>query len=1240
MSSMPESPMSSDPQIAALRVPPHSIEAEQAVLGGLLLDNNAFDRVADVLREYDFYRHDHRLIWHQVARLIERGQPADVVTVLEALQTAGKADEAGGLVYLNALAQETPSAANIRRYAEIVRDRGILRRLITTADEISSAALNPQGKDTRQLLDQAESKIFQISEEGARGQAGFHQLPDLLGKVVERIDELYNQNNPNDVTGVPTGFVDLDRMTSGLQQGDLIIVAGRPSMGKAQPLDARVRTPSGWTTMGALAVGDALASVDGAPSIVTGIFPQGERQIWRITFSDGRSAECCDEHLWTVHHRAWPAPRTVTLAELRRMLARRRYQGRLWIDMPSGDFGHHDPLPVDPWVLGALIGDGHLNGTSVRFSNVADDVLDRMRERVGASMTLVAAGGPDWRIARRKHDPAAPTGGPERPRRNPLKAALEQLGLWGADSSAKFIPRCYLDASRAARLDLLRGLLDTDGWVERWGTVRLSTASERLARDVQELVRSLGGWCTVRGKRPMFTVGGQRKPGAPAWVCTVAHPDPASLFLMSAKCERLQGGRSRRRQPVIVSIEPSRVAPAQCIAVSHPSRLYLTDDYVVTHNTAFSLNIGEHVAVEQGLPVAVFSMEMGATQLAMRLVCSVGRLDQQRLRTGRLLDDDWPRLTNAMQKMQDTQLFIDETPALSALELRARARRLSRQCGQLGLVIIDYLQLMAGSSSGENRATEISEISRGLKGLAKELNCPVIALSQLNRSLEQRPNKRPVMSDLRECVPGDTLVMLADGRRVPIASLVGTEPEVLAMDASQRVVAARSDRVWPVGCKPVFRVSLASGRVLRATAGHRIFTGAGWRTVGEMATGDRVAIARRIPEPSVTPAWSEDHLVLLGHLIGDGSYLSGQPMRYTTASEENSEAVRRAAESFGCTVSRHAGRGNWHQLVISGNGDRWHPRGVNAWLRQLGIFGQRSHEKRIPVQAFALANAQVALLLRHLWATDGSIHLRPADQRGAARVYFATASEGLARDVAALLLRFGIVARIRAMKPATGGTVWNVDVSGSEQQRVFLSSVGAFGPRAEPARQLALRLEALLPRANANVDTLPREVFAQVRAVMGDRGVTQREMASLRGTSYGGTSHFRFAPSRATLGHYAELLDDDALRTWAESDLFWDRVVAIEADGEEEVFDLTVPGPASWLADGIVSHNSGAIEQDADVILFIYRDEVYNPDSPDKGTAEIIIGKQRNGPIGTVRLTFVGQYTKFENFAGGGFEQS
>jgi len=386
-----------DPQLEQLRVPPHSIEAEQSVLGGLLLDNAAWDSIAGILSEDDFYRFDHRLIWHHIARLIGLNRPADVITVYESLDSAGKSADTGGIAYINALAHNTPSAANIRRYAEIVRERSMLRKLVSIADDISSAAFNPQGKEARQLLDEAESKVFQIAQEGARGTAGFQEIQPLLAQVVERIDELYHREGDSDVTGVPTGFTDLDKMTSGLQAGDLVIVAGRPSMGK----------------------------------------------------------------------------------------------------------------------------------------------------------------------------------------------------------------------------------------------------------------------------------------------------------------------------------------------------------------TTFSMNIAEHVAIEQGLPVAVFSMEMGAVQLAMRMLGSVGLLDQHRMRTGKLLPEDWPRVTHAVEKMQDALVYIDETPALSAMEVRARARRLSRKCGKLGLIIIDYLQLMSGSGS-ENRATEISEISRSLKGLAKELECPVIALSQLNRSLEQRPNKRPVMSDLRE----------------------------------------------------------------------------------------------------------------------------------------------------------------------------------------------------------------------------------------------------------------------------------------------------------------------------------------------------------------------------------------------------------------------------------------------------------------------------------------------------------
>lgn len=872
-------PLHPDTDLAQLRMPPHSVEAEQSVLGGLLLENSAWDRIGDLISEADFYRADHRLIYRHVSKLIEASKPADVLTVAESLERSAELTNSGGLAYIATLAQNTPSAANIRRYAEIVRERSVMRRLAEVGTEIADSAYNPLGRDASQLLDQAESKVFEIAEQGSRGKQGFIAMPPLLTQVVERIDMLYNRDNPNDVTGVPTGYSDLDEKTSGLQPGDLIIVAGRPSMGK----------------------------------------------------------------------------------------------------------------------------------------------------------------------------------------------------------------------------------------------------------------------------------------------------------------------------------------------------------------TALSLNIAEHVALDAGLPVAVFSMEMAATQLAMRLLGSLGRLDQHRLRTGRLLDDDWQRLTQAVGRLNDAPMQIDETPALNALEVRARSRRLHRQYGKLGLIVIDYLQLMSATGDGENRATEISEISRSLKALAKELSVPVIALSQLNRSLEQRPNKRPVMSDLRECVVGDTLVVCTDGRRVPIRDLVGQTPEVWAVDDAGKVTAAKSDAVWRVGPKSVVDVHLASGRTLRATGKHRVLGGAGWLTVDELKVGDRMALARAIPEASSVEVWPDHHLVLLGHLVGDGSYLVHQPMRYTTASEDNSSAVSESAAAFGARVSRHAGRGAWHQLVIAGNGNRWHPEGVGKWLRELGIFGQRSHDKHLPDMVFRLANEQIGLLLRHLWATDGSIAVRKPGQKGAPRVYFSTASQRLALDVAALLLRLGIVARIRKVIQGTYRPVFTVDVSGGEQQLRFLDHVGAFGPRVAPAKALRELLEQRLQ--NTNVDTVPAEAFEEVKAVMRAQGVSQRKMAAMRGTSYGGSAHFSFAPSRTTIADYAERLGDSRLARWAESDLFWDTVVAIEPAGEEDVYDLTVPGPASWLADGIVSHNSGAIEQDADLILFIYRDEVYNPDSADKGIAEIIIGKQRNGPIGTVKLTFRGENTRFENYA-------
>jgi replicative DNA helicase len=649
--------------------------------------------------------------------------------------------------------------------------------------------------------------------------------------------------------------------------------------------------------------------------------------------------------------------------------------------------------------------------------------------------------------------------------------------------------------------------------------------------------------------------------------------------------------------------------------------------------SSFVTNIARNVAVESGKPVAMFSLEMSRMEIGMRLLCAEARVPSDKVRRAMVAAEDWGRIVEAAETLDRAPIWIVDSGNVTILDIRSKARKLAARTEGLGLIIVDYLQLMTSHQRVESRQQEIAEISRSLKLLAKELDIPVIAVSQLNRDPEKRTDKRPQLADLRECVTGDTLVSLTDGRRVPIRQLVGTTPEVWAVSSEGRIVAARSDLVWKVGRREVFEVRLASGRRIRATAKHRLLGFDGWARVENLRAGDRLALGRRIPEPTEPLLWPDSDVALLGQLVGDGSYLSNQPIRYATASEENSELVVKAVRAFGSTAKRYRGRGKWHQLLITGNGNRWHPAGVNKWLRDLGIFGQRSFEKRLPEEVFRLSNRQVKLLLRHLWATDGCIYTRPSG-RGSDAVFFATSSPTLASDVLALLVRLGIVGRVRTTSKKGYRPVYSVHVSGGRDQAHFLRSVGGFGPREEQAERLK---SVLATRTwNSNVDTVPQPVFERVLEVMAERGITHRQMAGMRGTAYGGSSHFAFSPSREVVAGYAQLLDDEILQTHASAELFWDRVVDVEPVGEEDVFDLTVPGPASWLADSIVSHNSGAIEQDSDVVMFIHREDVYNRDDPAvKGVADVIVAKHRNGPTDNVRLTFRGDLTQFLNYTSG-----
>ncbi len=725
-----------DPETLSLKIPPHSIEAEQAVLGGIFLDRDAWIKVVEILSEDDFYRQDHRLIYHAIAALDNAGRPFDLVTVAEWLESHQQLDDAGGLAYLAGIAEKTPSASNIGAYADIVRKRSVLRQLITATGEINETVFNPMGRNSDEILDFAEQSVFEIAEKTARGRRSYTLIKTLLGTALDRVDELYHKQSP--ITGIATGFDDLDEKTAGLQDSDLIIVAGRPSMGKAQPLDARIRTVDGWRAMGDLKMGDQLASIDGRQSRVAAIYPQGIKDIYRLTFSDGRRTEACHEHLWRVHHAGWPHPRVLSTRQIQQYLSERCYQGRLWIDQCNGEFGHQVVLPLPPRVLGAMLGTGHLAA--------APDLCEPLSACSGTAYQRHATGGNAAVSAQHALlERTLWSSG--------LQDALQALGLWHLAAESLYIPVLYKTAARPARLAMLRGLLGTGGWIESQDGVGFAALSERLVDDVIELVRSVGGWAR-REPPPAFDPhhGEQRydrQRGRAGWRAEIQYHQPALLFSAEAKKSRRIVDIKKRTMPVIHSIEFARQAEAQCIAVTHPDKLYLTDDYVVTHNTALAINIAEHAVIKEKKSVAVFSMEMPGEQLAMRMMSSLGRINQQKVRTGKLNDDDWPRLTSAVEILKDARLFIDDTPALTPAELRASCRRIYREHG-LDMVIVDYLQLMQVPGTTENRAIEISEISRSLKAMAKELSLPVIALSQLNRSLEQRPNKRPVMSDLRE----------------------------------------------------------------------------------------------------------------------------------------------------------------------------------------------------------------------------------------------------------------------------------------------------------------------------------------------------------------------------------------------------------------------------------------------------------------------------------------------------------
>jgi replicative DNA helicase len=653
--------------------------------------------------------------------------------------------------------------------------------------------------------------------------------------------------------------------------------------------------------------------------------------------------------------------------------------------------------------------------------------------------------------------------------------------------------------------------------------------------------------------------------------------------------------------------------------------------------SALMANFAENAALESRKAVALFSLEMSESELAQRFIASQASIKGDDLRKGKVPASRWPKILQASNRLAESPLYIDDSSDLSVLDVRAKARRLAQQNADgLGLILIDYLQLMRASGTVDNRVEQIGQISRGLKTLARELEVPVIALSQLNRGVEQRTDKRPVLSDLREsgCLAGESRVYLPDaGEYRRIDQLVGMRDfRVSAINtATWKLESCRVSNAFCTGRKPVLSLHTRLGRRLRATANHRFLTVEGWRRLDELAPGTHIALPRALPSPA-DQTMSDDQLALLGHLIGDGCTLPRHVIQYTTRERELADIVADlATRVFGDAVRpRINPERGWYQVYLSASERLTHGRRnpIAAWLDELGVFGLRSHEKRVPDAVFRQPAEAIEVFLRHLWATDGC--LWPNDKQP--RIYYATSSERLARDVQDLLVRLDITSRLHYVPQRRGRMQHHVQVTGTPDQKQFITRVWAVGDRREwQCLHIANRLG--VTRAKTNRDVVPATVWSTlVEPARLAAGISTRTLYAALAPSYRQSTPRRSNLGRERAARVAEIVGSDQLRRLAVSDVYWDRIEAIEPDGEAEVFDLTVEKLHNFVCEGVISHNS--IEQDADLVMFIYRDEYYDHESEREGIADLIISKHRNGGLGNVELAFQKEFPRFMSYAG------
>jgi replicative DNA helicase len=780
------------------RQPPQDPVAEQSVLGGMLLSKDAIADVLERLRPGDFYRPAHQNVYDAILDLYGRGEPADAVTVAAELDRRGLLRRIGGAPYLHTLISTVPTAANAGYYATIVAEKALLRRLVEAGTRVVQYGYaGAEGSDVAEVVDRAQAEIYDVTDR--RMTEDFVALEDLLQPTMDEIDAIASSGGL--ARGVPTGFTELDDVTNGLHPGQMIVIAARPGMGKALALDTPLPTPSGWTTMGDVAVGDELLGADGKPTrVVAATEVMRGRPCYEVEFSDGTVIVADAQHQWLTesrtsrkNRRTFAAVRaTVEIAATLRCDTADRRLNHCVINADALTLPQREYL-VPPYTLGAWLADG--TSVAAQISTADSEIImhieaeglvavrsssakHRYSLRLGACDALsprncVVCGKQFVTRASEARTCGSSCGGRARfvsaPVQPPLCrgcgapsvgrplcwnchvtvgslwARLRTIGVLGN----KHIPTDYLRGSEDRRRALLAGLLDIDGNVTASGSVQLRLTNSRLARDAAELVVSLGYCCRIATKR----VRGLSDESSIAYTLHFSTDDRVfglERKALAHKERRRVAGTARTSSRFIVDVRPTARVPVRCVQVDNPSHLYLASRAMVpTHNSTVALDFLRSCSIKNRMASVIFSLEMSKSEIVMRLLSAEAKIKLADMRSGRMSDDDWTRLARRMSEISEAPLYIDDSPNLTMMEIRAKARRL-RQRSDLKLIVVDYLQLMTSGKKVESRQQEVSEFSRSLKLLAKELEVPVVAISQLNRGPEQRTDKRPMLADLRE----------------------------------------------------------------------------------------------------------------------------------------------------------------------------------------------------------------------------------------------------------------------------------------------------------------------------------------------------------------------------------------------------------------------------------------------------------------------------------------------------------